>query len=341
MNRLFTCLFFLILWNSGFSQEQNDLSKSPYYVEDHDRLGIRVYFSKKYTDLVIRKEDGEGKYTYFPNSGNNLGLGFTYQRFTLNVAMPVSFLNPDRQKDFPKYWDLQSHIYPKNMIVDLFGQFYNGYSLGVEDLKNANQEYLREDIKVRKIGLNYNYLFQGEKLSLASSFNQSSIQKRSAASLLAGVEVYGGSIQGDSLILPTSENQLGINYRKSSFFQLGPNVGAAGTFVFGGGFFLTAVASGGFNVGKVSFESLQQEKKWGVVPSYFLRGFFGYNGERFSINCNYVYKNNQLVPLDSFQNELITGNYRVNLVYKLSPGEKFKKAFSKVNPGEVIRKVLN
>jgi hypothetical protein len=341
MNRLFASLLFIALWTPGFSQNHSTTYDSSYFIEDHDRMGIRLYFSKKYTDLVVQGEDENSRYTFYPNSGNNLGIGFTYQKFTLNIAMPVSFLNPDRQKDFPKYWDLQTHIYPKKMIVDLFAQFYDGYTLAGEDLKNNAKDYLRKDIKVRKIGFNYNYLFQGDKLSLASAFNQSGIQKRSAASLMAGFEVYGGAIKGDSLILPTLENQSDINYLRSSYFQFGPNAGVAGTLVFGGGFFLTGVASGGFNLGRASFQNTQVEKKWGVVPSYFLRGFFGYNGERFSINFNYVYKDNSLIRLDPYQNDLITGNYRINLVYKISPGQKFKDGFRKVNPGELIRKVLN
>lgn len=302
---------------------------------------LRLYYSKKYTDLVIGSTQGSDSYTYLPNSGNNLGIGFTYQNFTLNLAGPFSFLNPNRQKDFPKYIDLQVHIYPQKMIIDLFGQFYDGYTLAAEQLQNSDQNYLRKDIKVRKIGANYNYLFQGDKLSLEASLNQSSIQKKSAASLMAGFEVYGGSIKGDSLILPSIENQREINFKESSYFQFGPNVGAAGTLVFGGGFFLTGVASAGLNLGTSGFNNGVSQNKFGLVPSYLLRGFLGYNGEKFSINANYVYKNNRLIRQDPFQTDLITGNYRINIVYKIRPSEKFKNGFNKINPIKLIEKVLN
>lgn len=340
MKKLFFILISFVFVHQAFSQEEKLDHDTSYYEEHHEKMGLRLYFSKKYTDLVVQDGSTGNKYTFFPNSGNNLGLGFTYQRFTLNLAGPMSFLNPDRQKDFPKYLDLQVHVYPKNMVIDFFGQFYNGYTLGKEDLKNSTEDYLREDIKVRKIGFNFNYLLNGEKISLASAFNQSGIQKRSAMSLMAGFEVYGGSIKGDSLILPSIENLDEINFNKNTYFQFGPNVGWAGTLVFGKGFFLTGVANGGVNLGHSQWENVEETKKWGLVPSYILRGFVGYNGEKFSINANYVYKDNLLIRAGSYENDLITGNYRINFVYKIQPSENFRKTFNKFNPAEFIRKVF-
>ncbi|NVJ87536.1 MAG: DUF4421 domain-containing protein [Algoriphagus sp.] len=309
------------------------------YVEVHPELFVlRFYFSKKYSNLNINVPDQDRNLIYRPNSGNNLGLGFTYQKFTLNIAGPVSFLNPNRQPDFPKYLDLQAHIYPRKMIIDVFGQFYNGFVLSKDQLLFSDQNYLREDIKLRKIGLNVNYLFNGEKMSLQAAFNQSHIQKRSAFSPFVGFEVYGGKVSGDSLLIPSSEQLDLINFQRMDYFQLGPNAGAAGTLVFGKGFFLTGVTGVNLSTGYSKWENGSSQKKWGVFPTFFLRGFAGYNSRKFSINANYVWKNLGLVEDAPFDQGVLTGNYRINFIYKFSVGKSFERKFQKFNPMQWISK---
>src|SRR5690606_37522946 len=151
------------------------------------------------------------------------------------------------------------------------------------------------------IGLNANYLFWGEKLSLSAAFNQVAIQKKSAFSPFVGIEGYGGGMKGDSLLLPTTENVEAINFRESKYLQLGPNVGFAGTLVFGKGFFLTGAASVNYSVGFAEWTNGQKSyRDWGGVPTYLLRGFLGYNDKKFSLNVNYVYKNLNLVKPEPF-----------------------------------------
>jgi len=312
------------------------------YVEEHpELLGLRLYYSRKYTNLVVYVPRETRRYVFEPNSGNNLGIGFTYQRFTLNLAMPLGFMNQNRQKDWPFYLDLQSHVYPKKMIIDLFGQFYTGYSISADQLNNSTEKYLREDLKLRQYGINFNYLFNGDRISVQASFNQSMIQKKSAFSPFVGFEMYGGTMQGDSLLIPSSEAQSELNFYKAKYFQAGPNAGFAGTLVFGKGFYLTGVASANLSIGFADWENdTQSFKKVGAIPTFFVRGFAGYNSERFSINANYILKNVELVRDGPFEQAVNTGNYRINFVYKLSVSEKFRQKFRKVNPLRLINKDL-
>lgn len=312
------------------------------YVEVHpELLGLRLYYSRKYTNLVVYVPRETRRYVFEPNSGNNLGIGFTYQRFTLNLAMPLGFMNQNRQKDWPFYLDLQSHVYPKKMIIDLFGQFYTGYSISADQLNNSTEKYLREDLKLRQYGINFNYLFNGDRISVQASFNQSMIQKKSAFSPFVGFEMYGGTMQGDSLLIPSSEAQSELNFYKAKYFQAGPNAGFAGTLVFGKGFYLTGVASANLSIGFADWENETQSfKKVGAIPTFFVRGFAGYNSERFSINANYILKNVELVRDGPFEQAVNTGNYRINFVYKLSVSEKFRQKFRKVNPLRLINKDL-
>jgi hypothetical protein len=309
------------------------------YIESHpEQINLRLYLSHKFTNFVVRVPEENRRYVYQPNSGLNLGVGFTYQNFTLNLAFPVGFLNPNRYKDWPRFLDLQSHIYSRKMIIDLFGQFYGGYSIQQKYLKNSTVDYLREDMRLNSVGINFNYLFKGERISIAASFNQSAIQKKSAFSPFVGFEVYGGGMKGDSLLLPSSENLDILNFKRSSYFQFGPNTGAAATLVFGKGFFVTAVGSVNLSVGYGEWENTIEQKKWGAVPTYFIRGFVGYNNRKFSVNANAVYKNLNLINSGPFDQAVNTGNIRFNIIYKLDAGPKLEKGFRKVNPSRLLKK---
>jgi hypothetical protein len=329
-------LFFTFL--DGYSQK----SKSGFdttYVEIHpEKINLRLYLSRKFTNFVVKVPAENWRYVFEPNSGLNLGVGFTYENFTLNLAFPVSFLNPNRYQDWPRFLDLQSHVYSRRMIIDFFGQFYGGYSVQKEYLKNPSEDYLREDMRLNSVGINFNYLFRGERISIAASFNQSAIQKKSAFSPFVGFEVYGGGMKGDSLLLPSSENPDILNFKRSSYFQFGPNAGAAATLVFGKGFFVTAVGSVNLSVGYGEWENTIEQGKWGTVPTYFVRGFIGYNNRKFSVNANAVYKNLNLINVGPFDQAVNTGNVRLNVIYKISAGPKLEKTFRKVNPSRLLKK---
>lgn len=312
------------------------------YVELHPEIiNLRLYLSHKFTNLVVRVPEENRTYVFQPNSGLNLGVGFTYQNFSLNLAAPVGFLNPNRFTDWPRYLDFQAHAYPRRMIIDFFGQFYKGYSIEKDFLKsptNRTEDYLREDIRQTSVGLNFNYLLNGDQISLGASFLQSGIQKKSAFSPFVGFEIYGGSMKGDSLLLPTTENLDVLNFDRSNYFQFGPNAGAAATLVFGKGFFFTTAGSVNLSIGYGQWENQLEYREWGVVPTYFVRTFLGYNDRRFSVNANAVFKNLNLIKVGPFDQAVNTGNIRFNIIYKISAGPKLEKSFRKINPIRLLKK---
>ncbi len=330
--------FFLVLLfvaNGGFLLAQSRGVDTTYIKETPEKMILRTYVSRKYTAINY----GEPIGTYDPNSGLNLGVGVTFQKFTLNVGFPLSFMNPNRKEDWPGFLDLQSHVYLTDWIVDLFGQFYNGYM--IRDYYNPDEDYLREDIRVVKLGVSGSYLFNGSKLSLSAAFHQSSIQKKSAFSPMVGFESYHVRISGDSLVLPERDGAIPGNYARGDFLQVGPNAGMAGTLVLGKGFFLTGAASGNLGLGISKADKDKETRRVEVMPGYFLRGFAGYNGDRFSITGSYVYKHLNLVKQQEVAQSVNTGNYRINLVYKVNPGPKLTKTYTKFNPLNILQRILN
>lgn len=325
--------FFLIISLSlGFSVQafaQKEKMDTSYVFSQTDKLLTRFYFSKKYTDFRVRNPNTDRSLRYMPNSGLNVGIGATYQKFTLNIAVPLGILNPDRRDDFPKYLDLQTHFYPTHWIIDLFGQFYNGYT--ISDFSGKDVSYLREDMKVRKLGLLASYVFNGQKISIDAAMHNSFIQKRSAFSTLVGFEAYTVRVEGDSLIFPV-EADYANNFKKADYLHFGPNAGFVGTLVFGKGFFLTGALIGNVGGGYSRWDKDKETVTWQVIPGYSARGYAGYNNKKFSINVNYVYKHLNLASEFDLNQSVNTGNYRLNFVYKFDVSDKFKRTFDKFNP---------
>lgn len=318
-------LFFYIVFTEKTVNAQD--SDSTYYKTFPDILTTRIYTSRKYTEFNIRDRISNDNLKFEPNSTMNLGVGATYNGLTLNVAYGFSFLNPDRGTGESKYLDLQAHAYPKNLVIDLFLQFYRGYYADLGEFSTASEPFLLlPNMRARKIGANVQYLFNGDKISLRAAFLQSEWQKRSAGSPFLGFEFYGGNASNDEPFLPqqflSSEDR---NFDATRYFQFGPNLGYVHTFVILKHFFITGYASTNLSLGqqRLFFEDSSQQK-WGVSSNLFLRGFIGYNSEKWSINANYVHNRVNMIRNNDFDNSILTGNYRINFVYRISPGRKIK-----------------
>lgn len=329
MGRGLAFFVFLLFLSTGILLAQSKWDNS-YVVEEPEVLVLRTYLSQKYTGLNFPKED----LRYFPNRGVNIGFGLTYKKFTLNAAIPFLFLNKKIEREYPRFFDFQGHIYPRHWVIDFFWQDYKGYRVpgGIE----ARQNYIRPDLEVFKAGIHANYMFNGNKISLPAAVHQSAVQKKSAISPLVGFELYRVQVGADSLIFP-SQLSPQQNYQSADFLHLGPNAGLIGTLVLGKGFFATGSFTGNLGMGS-TWNSDAVEANWNLSWGYHTRAYVGYNGPRFGVNVNYVYKALALQPVENWTQEVQTGNYRLVLVYKIRPSQKFASTFSTYNPARIFSK---
>jgi hypothetical protein len=320
-------------------QAQQDTT---YYINYRKMLTSRTYVSRKYTSLIIGGINDGSRIRLEPNSTLNLGVGATYNDFTLNLAYGFNFMNRNREQVDTRYLDLQAHVYPKNWVIDFFGQFYNGFFLYSYDGPKINipQDLAFPDLQVRKFGLNIQYLFNGDKLSLKAAFLQSAWQKKSAGSLVAGMEFYTGRASDEGNILSELIPEP-LQFNKVNFFEFGPNIGYVYTLVIKKHFFITGMASANLGLGKTTkYIGINEVDNWGFNSNYFLRGFIGYNGPVWSINANYVQNNVRIEEVEDYATTFLTGNYRVNFVYRFQVGQKLKKHLDYVNLERYIPKGL-
>lgn len=321
-------LILLLIFSSSKIQAQDAAQDTSYYQTFPEHLNGRFYFSKKYTGLKLVDKDKDKKYLYMPNTTLNMGIGATYKNLTLNLAYGFGFLNPEIGKGETKYLDAQAHIYPRKMVIDLFLQLYKGFYL-IDGLgAAAGENYLtRPDMKIQKIGASVQYVFNHGKFSYRAAFLQNEWQKKSAGTFLLGAEMYGGLAHEESNLIPDALiDDPSRNFKTIRFFELGPNVGYAYTLVIKKHFFVTASAAANLGVGySTQHGENGRHTQWGINPNYFLRGFAGYNSEKWSLNANYVHNNVQLAENGGFSNAMMTGNYRLNFIYRFLPGPKLKK----------------
>jgi hypothetical protein len=306
------------------------------YVSYQQKITGRLYFSRKFTALQFRNAAKKYAINYLPNTTLNFGIGATYQWATLNLAYGVGFLNPDRGRGKTRYLDLQFHSYGRKIILDVLGEFYNGFYLAEQEFRSGNNKYyIRPDLKVRLIGASVQRVLNFRKFSYRAAFLQNEWQKKNAGSFLVGLEMYTGWINADSTLLPPAiaalENDL--KPERVHFFELGPNAGYAYTFVLSKHFFITGSAAASADLGWRSLgDDLQKKRSAGVCVNSFLRFVGGYNSKQWGIAAFYITDHVNLVSgTDSRKMFLNTGNYRLNFIYRFAPGKKTKKILQPIN----------
>lgn len=289
-----------------------------YFVSYEDMLTGRFYFSQKYTAFGYLNRQDDIKLRYYPNTSLNMGIGATNKWATVNLAYGFPFLNPDRKKGETEYIDLQCHIYRRNVVIDLLGQFYNGFHLTNDELRDANGEYYnRSDIKVREVGASVQYVVNHKKFSYRAGFLQNDWQKKSAGTILLGWQLLGGNGRADSTIVPSKVSNVPVEAQKQelTFFETGPSVGYAYTLVIKEHFFIMASGTVVLNYGYNRIENDEVVRSSSFIPNFMIKTAAGYNSEQWAITMSWT---NDTVNISADSNDqifsLYTGNLRLNFV---------------------------
>ena len=309
------------------SSQKKDVFDSSYYKTYPRHVIGRVFFSQKYTRLTLDAPGSTLKYV--PNNPFAIGVGVTYGIATLNLGLGLPVFTDKDLRGKTKTLDLQSHIYARKWVVDLYGQFYKGYYLTPRGKAAAgNDYYIRPDLKVQMIGASAYHIFNSTRFSYRAGFLQNEWQKKSAGSFLLGAELYVGTVKSDSALGPsTIDNQFSeLGLRQVNFFELGPGAGYAYTFVLNQNWFATA--SGTLNA-DISFNrekvAAGKEKQTSISPNFTLRGVAGYNSDDWSATVSWVENNINTNGSNKREYLVRTGNFRVTVAKRFKAGRKLRK----------------
>ncbi len=312
--------------------QSDTLSKGKYYKSFPRQLTGRTYLSKKYTDFLLKAADNTQDIKYRPNNAFNLGVGATYRAFTLNLGFNLGFLDDNRgSRGKTKFLDLQTHVYPRNWLIDFYGQFYKGYFLNKKGIavQDPGSYYLRPDMNVQVIGVSVFRMLQPHKLSYRAAFLQTEWQKKSAGSWLLGWEVYAGRVKSDSAFIPSV-----LSYqfehgpiRQISFLEFGPGAGYAYTWVWLQNFFVTASATINGDLSFVSErDGMSTTKKTNFSPNITGRAVVGFNSDRWGIGLSWVHNSINLRSEKAGNAYLLnTGNIRFSIAKRFKPGKRLER----------------
>lgn len=317
---------------SSKSLVAQDPGGDEYYVTFEEQLTTKLYLAKKYTSLIMKAPEGIQSLRYRPNTLTTMGASGSYKALSLSFGYGFGFLNPNKdEKGRTRSFDFQTHIYNRDWVTDIYAQFYKGYylSLGGPAGTADKNYYVRPDLKVNLLGASVYRLLNGERFSYRAAFIQNEWQKKSAGSFLLGAEIYYGSTKGDSALVPVHLNayypQQGID--RVRLLEFGPGAGYAYTAVWEEHLFVTGSAAINVDLSMVKEETATgSANRTSVSPNATLRAVAGYNSEEWAATISWLHNSTNAKGRSSdHEYGIKTGDFRITLVKRFTPGNKFKK----------------
>ena len=331
----FNLLLIFLCWFSFQIKAEEDTDTT--YVKDYSHwLTTRLYSVTKFNRLTIG--DSDESINYFPNNNINIGLGYTYRGFGVNLGFKAPFINnDDDRRGETDFFDAQADYFEDNAAVTFAFQFFRGYYISNPDQYypkywDGNQNFPnRRDLRTLNVTLAYSYVFNSDRFSYRSIFVQDQWQRKSAGSFLAGFYSTYLWLSADSGLAGAYNNlklPIDLNVEYASTFSIGPQGGYAYTFVMWDHFFvsLSLVIGAGYNYGARRYVEENNQRKWyhehsiGVNAQH--RVGIGYNSEKYFIGANYSIGD----YLSVFSNNFIlfdAGNIRFNIVRRFNHQPKF------------------
>lgn len=173
---MYRILFYIVLLVPvcGFSQADTA------YVAPYPQKFMVTGFTG-YSLLMLSHNEKE----YSPNNPLLAGVGFSVKNTVISVRFSQGVANLNGSEyGKTRITDFQVHNYGRKFITDIFIQNYRGF------YNEGPPITLYPDLRVRQIGIEGSYLFNGQRFSAKAAFEQSERQLQSAASWVLGGGAY-------------------------------------------------------------------------------------------------------------------------------------------------------
>ena len=219
--RKFLCILFIILINNGIYAQSDSLSVNTNQPKEVKERGFKKFLSNftridsSYIEpqqfnfafmlqntntykLYRLKSDKNQSVTLAPNPSIRVGPFFGWRWIFLGYTFDISHLNDNSGKQ-----EFNLSLYSAQVGIDLFykktGNDYKikyidlGNSISTKNINNLEFNGFKASIK----GFNLYYIFNHHKFSYPAAFSQSTIQRKSAGSMLMGIGLTVHSVCGD------------------------------------------------------------------------------------------------------------------------------------------------
>ena len=221
-------LFLIILiagvLNSNLSEAQHEISDSLWQVKRdsihkkyinqyRDKFYIKPILTFRNLNLELQSTSNQiNDIEYKANANPYFGLGLYF--FDIGIELSVK-LQDQTTRDVDIFgetdiFDFQTNIYSKKWGADIAFQRYSGFYLEDPDRhiptwQSGDPFPQRPDLKLFNLQLNTFYIFNHNKFSFRSAYNQSDRQLRSAGSFLMNLFTGTFRFKSDSILIPEEE----------------------------------------------------------------------------------------------------------------------------------------
>lgn len=302
----------------------------PEYISNfRHKLAFKTFLSQSFTSLLYTASDDK-EYTYRPNTPLAFGAGISWGGITLTGSTGLDFLKDDDRGD-TEFVDFQGYYYKRKLVLSFFLQQFKG----IYHERSNGDFVLRPDIEMIRMGGYIEYVFNGNKFSYSSSFNQKEKQYKSSGSFLVGIGLYYDRVKSKKSFVPIPKNALSEGQNINNV-QFGPSIGYAYNLIFKKNFFLSGSLSAGLNFafGVVDSERADMELFPMIIPKFAA----GYSKEDWGINLTYV--NNAVTVMNSYGQKMSLTSGKFMLTYSVrfnfnpSMPRRYKRIFFR-NPDGV------
>lgn len=326
----------LIISFKATSQDINiqDTVQNEYIKSYSDFMNVRAITSFRNLSINLSERGHPPVANYSPNNRGFIGFG----AFLFDLGIEVAFKYPkafEGNRDIygsTDFIDIQSNIYGKAINFDLTFQKYEGFYLAnVNDFDFIFSQDasipVRGDMKATNTLLNIIYLFNSDKFSFRSAYNQTEKQLKNAGSFLVLTSFSYFRLQGDSaFIYSESIDPLanGTSLIDGHFNTISLLPGYAYNFVWKN-FLLNITASAGAGLQhQVYTLENKDDNSWQVEPKLNLRAALTYDNNWFFAGVHYI-MHDSYTSVKSLRIQTEVSNFKIFAGYRFRKFGIFKR----------------
>ncbi|MDQ3393308.1 MAG: DUF4421 domain-containing protein [Bacteroidota bacterium] len=318
------------------SQDINvqDTVNNEYIKSYSEFLNIRGITSFRNLSINLSERGRSPIADYSPNNRGFIGVG----AYLFDLGIEVAFKYPKAfEKEHDTYGttdfiDIQSNIYGKKLSFDLNFQRYEGFYLSnVSDFEHYVLENdripVREDLKATNALFNVIYIFNSDKFSFRSAYNQTEKQTKSAGSVLMLTSFSYFRLQGDSVILYSKiidPHADGTSLVDGRFYTFSLMPGYAYNLTLHN-FLMNLTLSGGAGLQRQVYDlERTAASSWQIEPKFNIRAAITYDNNRFFSGVNYIIYDS-FITLQEMRIHSEVSNFRIFVGYRFKKFGIFKK----------------
>ena len=293
-----------------------------------DQWAVRLLAVNKYNYFQLRDNLNKSSLRYRPEVGVNLGLGVSYKWFALDLTFDFG-LRENKQLIDDKFFDFQGKVFTSKQLLSLTIQYYYGYYItkqsGISQTLSDIQKQ-RNDIRKINLGLQWLYAFNYERFSMKAPFVFNEMQRKSAGSIVTGVDLSLFVIDGDSIIVPASvliDFDPQIHLTDLNVLNLALQVGYMYTFSIKKHFFITLGLIPGIVLNSGDYRTdFRQQMNLNVSWALNTMNAIGYNGNNFFCGLQFQGNIYNVRIAKKLSIDITKGNTKLILGYRFKQRKK-------------------